>query len=163
MGQRLEIIQRLDALDLAYNHPILLCGLIAELERTRLVDRVDSLLDGFALKASSDRKLNLDMDESEMATFLETCYRSRELINQIKSEKRQLSAMARKTYKFKLYSNSTNEVTTFSAILKSQRDLRWPGCEIYARLCEINNEYEDKLNDCSMVIENMSLTMQTWL
>lgn len=142
--QKREIIQRLDTVDLAYNHPILPSGLLAELERIRLVGRVDDLLDGFALKASSDQELDLDMDKSKMATFLKLCYESRDLINQIKAEKRQLNVMATRT-----------------TILKSRKHLRRAGRQINARLGDICSEYDDKLNDCNMVIENMSLTMQT--
>lgn len=99
-GQKREMIRRLGTVDPAHYHPMLLPGLIVELERIRLVGRVDDLLDGFALKASSNQELDLGMDKSEMATFLKMCFESRDLMNQIKAEKRQVNKMATRTCKF---------------------------------------------------------------
>ncbi|KAF2465717.1 uncharacterized protein BDR25DRAFT_306502 [Lindgomyces ingoldianus] len=142
--QKQEIIRRLENVDLSYNHPLLPSGLVVELERIRLADRVDDLLDRFVLKASSSQELDLDMDKKRMAAFLKLCYESRDLINQIHAEKRQLTAISKRT--------------TF---LKSRKHLQAAGRQIRARLSEICSEYDDKLGECNMVIENTSLTMQT--
>lgn len=157
--QKKEIIRRLDTVDLVNNHPLLLPGLIAELERIRLVGRVDNLLDNFALRASADQELDLDMDKTKLATYLKLCYESRDLINQMEADKRQLTKM--KTTKFGNTIASKNTGEQFPVIPISRKRLRLAGQQINARLDEIFSEYSDKINDCKMVIENMSLTMQT--
>lgn len=160
-GQKGDIIRRLDTVDLTYNHPVLPSGLITELERTRLVGRVDDLLDGFALKASSDQELDIGMDKSQMTTFLKMCFESRVLIHQIRAEKKQLNIMASRICKSEYPRASTSQSNRFSANMKFRRHFARAGRQITARLSEICSEYEDKLNECDMVIENMSLTMQT--
>jgi hypothetical protein len=39
--------------------------------------------------------------------------------------------------------------------------LKSAGEQIILQLGEIANEFDDKINDCNMMIDNMSLTMQT--
>jgi hypothetical protein len=157
--QKQRIIHRLRTLELAYNHPTLLTGLVVELERIRLFGMVDNLLDNFALRAWADRELDLDMDKAKLSSFLKLCFESRDLMNQLQAVKKQLVKI-------------TAETTKFGALisLNSGEDLLAPGCQkrlkgageqINAQLDEIHTEFDDKINDCNMMIDNMSLTMQT--
>ena len=58
--QRKEAIRRVKACDLENtHHPLLIPGMFFEMERVRLGDAVDKLLDHFALRgSSSDRDLD---------------------------------------------------------------------------------------------------------
>ncbi|KAK0614870.1 hypothetical protein B0T17DRAFT_497941 [Bombardia bombarda] len=193
--QKREITKRIEACDLNYNHPLLLPGLLFELERVRLGGAVEDLLDHFALKGSSDRELDLDMDKARMTTFLKSSYRSRELVNQVRAVKRQLDKMADSTraaerslasyqpqisqsspefssnyndYKPKNYGLSlVHKGSSSSMSFKGQRDearlWKWEraGRQIRARLADVAYELDDKIMDCNMVTDNMSLTMQT--
>src|SRR5436305_3098751 len=98
--QKQRIIHRLRTLDLAYNHPTSLAGLVAELERIRLFGMVDNLLDNFALRAWADRELDLDMDKAKLSSFLKLCFESRDLMNQLQAVKKQLVKMTVETTKF---------------------------------------------------------------
>jgi hypothetical protein len=135
--------------------------LLAELSRNRLVSRVDNLLDNFVLRASSDQELDLDMNKIKLATFLKLCYESRDLISQIESEKRQLTKMSAKTSKVCSMISQNNSNDKLLELPETRKCLRLAGQKISSRLEEILNEYDDKINDCNMVIENMLLTMQT--
>ncbi|KAM7215571.1 hypothetical protein V8F06_009038 [Rhypophila decipiens] len=93
--QKREAIKRIQACDLAEaHHPLLLAGMLFEMERVRLGDAVDKLLDNFALRgSSSDRDLDLDMDKARMTEFLRSCYESRELVNHIKAVQLELGKL----------------------------------------------------------------------
>ena len=102
--QKEQIIHRLDTLDLSYNHPTLLPGLLAQLERIRIVGMADKLMDKFVLRGlvdrGFDRELDLDMDQTRLSSFLKLCFESRDLRNQIQTVKKQLAKMAAETIKF---------------------------------------------------------------
>lgn len=155
--QKTQVIRRLEALDLTYNHPLLIPGLLAELERIRLFGLIDKLLDNFTLRAWIDRELDLDINKAKLTSFLQLCFESRELINQIQAVKKQLSKMSVEIIKFK---DLTTQPVDDPLALESER-LRCAGELISAQLEEISTEFDDKINDCSVIIDNMSLTMQT--
>lgn len=142
--QRQDIIRRVDSIDPASNHPLLPAGLVTELERIRLGERVDDLMDHFTLKASSAQELELDMEKTKMVAFLKLCYESRDLSNQIRAAKRQIDKMGIRC-----------------ALLNYDERVYWAGEQIRERLDEIRSEYDSKLDECNTIIENMSLTMQT--
>ena len=158
-SQKEKIIRQLDKLELAYNHPTLLPGLIAELERSRLIERVENLLDSFALRA--DNELDLNMDKTKMGAFLKLCYESRDLINQMKAVRRQSAKMVTQTARFGKSICPNRRKGQLPVVSRTQGTLRQAGQRINLRLNEISSEYDDRINDCNMVIDNMSLTMQT--
>ena len=161
--QKEQIIHRIETLDLSYNHPMLLPGLLAQLERIRLVGMVDNLLDKFILRGRVDRgfdhELDLDMDQTKLSSFLKLCFESRDLMNQIQAVKTQLAKMATETIKFgELISKKYVE-----GVLSPDEEerLKSAGEQIVSQLREISDEFDEKVNDCKMVVDNMSLTMQT--
>lgn len=109
---------------------------------------MDELLDNFALKPSEDRALDLDMGKLEMVDYLKSCYRSRELCSQIGSLKRQLEKVARET-------------TVIESMPDHSNQLIQAGRRINTRLGEMCDTLDIKANDCNIMIETMSLTMQT--
>ncbi|KAH8805504.1 hypothetical protein F5884DRAFT_679762 [Xylogone sp. PMI_703] len=156
--QKQQIMHRIEAFNLAYNHPILLPGLLAELERIRLFDQVDSLLDNFTFRAWAERELDLDTNKAKLTSFLKLCFDSRELIDQMQSVKKQLAKMITEITKFgeSLFQQPMNN----STVLEFER-LKLAGNQISSRLDEILSEFDDKIDNCNMIIDNMSLTMQT--
>jgi hypothetical protein len=157
--QKQRIIHRLGTLELAYNHPTLLPGLLTELERIRLFGMVDNLLDNFALRAWAGRELDLDMDKAKLSSFLKLCFESRDLMNQLQAVKKQLVKMIAETTKFgELISQKS--VDDLLALGFPKR-LKCAGEQINSQLDGIQTEFDDKINDCNMIIDNMSLTMQT--
>jgi hypothetical protein len=158
--QKKYIIQRLETLELAYNHPTLLPGLLVQLESIRLIGMVEELLDKFALRAwVVDRELDLDMDKTQLSSFLKLCFESRDLRNQIQAVRKQLDKMVTETTKIgELMSQKRVEDSLATG---EGKRLKSAGEQIILQLGEIANEFDDKINDCNMMIDNMSLTMQT--
>ncbi|KAN0120384.1 hypothetical protein V8E51_002592 [Hyaloscypha variabilis] len=161
--QKEQIIHRLETLDLSYNHPMLLPGLLAQLERIRLVGMVDNLLDKFVLRGrvdrGFDRELDLDMDQTKLSSFLKLCFESRDLVNQIQAVKTQLAKMATETIKFGELISKKYVEDVLSP--DEEKRLKSAGEQIVSQLREISDEFDEKVNDCKMVVDNMSLTMQT--
>jgi hypothetical protein len=142
---------------------MLLPGLLAQLERIRLVGMVDNLLDNFVLRGridrGFDRELDLDMDQTKLSSSLKLCFESRDLVNQIQAVKKQLAKMAAETIKFgELISKKCVEDMLSS---DEEKRLKSAGEQIVSQLSEISDEFDDKVNDCKMVVDNMSLAMQT--
>jgi hypothetical protein len=157
--QREDIIRRLERVYLTDVHPLLLPGIVAELERCRLVKGVDELLDAFAFRASSDQELDLDMDKVKMASSLKLCFESRDLVIQMNTEKRKLAQMTTWINQFGdalslIDPCYLSGVTPLGPMISS-------GCQIKTRLDEMSQEYDDKTKECDLIIKNMSLTMQT--
>jgi hypothetical protein len=158
-AQKQQIIRRLDTLELASNHPTLIPGILAEMERLRLVGMIENLLDNFTLRAWPVHELDLNMDKAKLSSFLKLCFESRDLMNQIQSVKKQLVKMAAETTKF---GESISQKSAEDFLPPGfQTRLKCAGGQIGSRLDEILNEFDDKINDCNMIIDNMSLTMQT--
>lgn len=211
--QKEDISRRIRSCDLKHNHPLLLPGLFFELERIRLVDHVENLLDNFELrnnyeynqleKVGGARGLDLDMDKKRMTDVLKSTYRSRELVSLIMAVKRQLKKfetamdMVETSVKSSPSSafssgcltrtpSATLSLAPGSRTLSRSRTLEVNSEENYTqqglprlsgvsgylrlqragrmireRLKDIMFEFDDKINDCHLVKDNMSLTMQT--
>ncbi|KAK8127361.1 hypothetical protein PG984_008469 [Apiospora sp. TS-2023a] len=130
---------------------MVMAGIFFELERERLEECVDQLLDDFALNSTEISPLELNMEKKEMVSYLKKCYRSRELGNEINSMKRQLRKLVDETTAF------DGEVAT----RPKHQQLKRAGHRIKARLDEMCDILDDKIDSCNVTIENMSLTMQT--
>ncbi|KAK7981514.1 hypothetical protein PG996_009205 [Apiospora saccharicola] len=130
---------------------MIMAGIFFELERARLEECVDQLLDDFALNSTEISPLELNMGKREMVSYLKKCYRSRELGNEINSLKRQLRKLIDETNAFE------EEVAT----QPNHQQLKRAGHRIKARLEEMCDILDDKIDSCNLTIENMSLTMQT--
>lgn len=204
-------MKRIKLCNLKHNHPLLLPGLFFELERIRLVDQVEKLLDNFELRNNYDynqletvgtaRRLDLDMDKKRMTEVLKSTLRARELVSLVLAIKRQLKkveqaidmveasvqASASPTFSpvclkripsatlssapgsrtvsraTTLYGedNHTQQGLPQLSALSGYLRLERAGNMIRERLQDIVFEFDDKINDCHLVKDNMSLTMQT--
>lgn len=209
--QKEGILRRIKLCNLKHNHPLLLPGLFFELERIRLVDQVEDLLDKFELRNNYDynqlenvsggRGLDLEMDKKRMTEVLKSTYRSRELVSLMMAVKRQLKKFEKAldmveasveaspspifspgrltripsaTLSSAPGSRTVSRVTTLYgednhtqqglpqlSDVPSYLRLDRAGNMVRERLQDIIFELDDKINDCHLVKDNMSLTMQT--
>ncbi|TPX16392.1 uncharacterized protein E0L32_004041 [Thyridium curvatum] len=149
-AQKDKIENRLGRLNAADdNHPLLVLGMFAEMERIRLQKDAERLLGRFALRASRDHDLDLDMSKAKMTEFLKMCYESRELISHILAFKLQAKKVI----------HSAEEMDKSERL--AERWSPWAGVQIQTRLSDVLNELEGNIEDCRMIMDNMSLTMQT--
>ncbi|KAK3321326.1 hypothetical protein B0T19DRAFT_487681 [Cercophora scortea] len=167
--QKWQVARQLEACDLAYNHPILLPGLLFELDRYRLVQSVEELLDKSVLNTSSDREPSLEKDIANMTVFLELSYESREVEKEIQATKRQMVKMMNATREANQSTMSfrppkpsdSNTVTVISPTEGGSAhrsgnmtdEARWIKAEqqIKTRLEDISYEFDNKLNDLQMI------------
>ncbi|KAK7427390.1 hypothetical protein QQZ08_006159 [Neonectria magnoliae] len=152
----------------ALAHPMLLPGILAELERKRLGELLEGTLDKFTLRAGGAAHLangrigTLHMSEQQMSEYLELCYESQNLAKEFKRVKRQLTKMieACEDLCVPICGPEANDGDPVST--KAVRDgLKTIGLKINTRTFEIIDDYDNKIDECGMVLENTSITMQT--
>lgn len=145
-------------------YPLLVIGIIAELERERLVDAADQLLDKFALKSehieNESWNLHTDMSNAKTQEYLALCLQSRSLVDNIKSVRRQVLKLQAEIdefeSRFRAYTRGKGPDEKDKA-----RQFKEAGIHMKKRLQDIINEYDDKADECKMIVGNTSLAMQT--
>jgi hypothetical protein len=161
-AQRTQIIQRVNSVELEDIHPTLLPGIIAELERVRLSRMVDRLLNGFELQAWRVGELDLDMSKAKMAESLKLSLESRAISIQMQAARRQWLKLGSETVRSEDFLSQRNKIPDATPEQRLREEqLRQAGQQIISRLDEIVTEFDDKISECNMIIDNMSLTMQT--
>ncbi|KAH6984188.1 hypothetical protein BKA56DRAFT_580639 [Ilyonectria sp. MPI-CAGE-AT-0026] len=167
--QRRQIEGRVAAVTpTALAHPGLLPGILAELERKRLTGLVEYTLDRFTLRAGGTSAVTdghvgtLHMSEAQMGEYLELCYESQNLAKEFKGVKRQLSKMTQfcDDLSFPALYPMIRDGEEF-ALEAIQHGLKDIGIRIKKRTLEIMDEYDNKIDECGMVLDNTSITMQT--
>ncbi|KXH53890.1 hypothetical protein CSAL01_10275 [Colletotrichum salicis] len=146
-------------------HPLLVPGIFAELERTRLVNAVEDLLDPFTLQTEKLEgqpwSPDADTEGAKAQQHLTLCVKSQSLMDQIRMVKRQLSKFSKEIDVVKtelepldgaeyIYSNELRAAEVAKVGIKMKR-----------RVDDIMIEYDDKIDECNMMICNTSLAMQT--
>ncbi|KAH6977455.1 hypothetical protein BKA56DRAFT_674268 [Ilyonectria sp. MPI-CAGE-AT-0026] len=167
--QRRQIEGRLKGVTpMALAHPMLLPGILAELERKRLTGLVEYTLDRFTLRAggtsmvAGGRVGTLHMSEEQMGQYLELCYESQSLAKEIKSVKRQLFKMMQSCDIPYPAASCPDTRDGGSVAAETMQDaLADVGTRIKKRTLEIMDLYDNKIDECSMVLDNTSITMQT--
>src|SRR5262249_47388521 len=96
-GQKKEILERVRLAGNNLEHPLLVAGIFAELERDRLVRKAEDLGDEFALGADmlemKPRTLDQAFENGRIQKYLRLCLESRNLVDQIRAVKRQLAKL----------------------------------------------------------------------
>jgi len=130
--------------------------MLAELERVKLSKMVEKQLEQFTLRAYADSEsgLGLNIDKAKLTGFLQLCWESRDLINQIRATATQITKTAARTPKLGGPLSRHHGET-------DNNDVELAGEQIRIRLDEIACELQDKSQECQLIIDNMSLTMQT--
>ncbi|KAF4809159.1 hypothetical protein CGCSCA5_v011701 [Colletotrichum siamense] len=142
-------------------------GMFVELERKRLLDAVEKLLDDFTLKSDQleskpwNTDLKADEDGQKAQKYLQVCLRSRSLIDHIQASKRQLSKLLDDIDEVaeELQSLTPGDDCVESHV--TQKQLGKLGRDMKKRVQDIIREYDDKIDECNMVVCNTSLAMQT--
>ncbi|KAI1473112.1 uncharacterized protein F4812DRAFT_411644 [Daldinia caldariorum] len=177
--QSFDIERRLSNAGDAIYHPVLTPGILIELDRKRLVERVDSVLDPFVSFMSSaealccttrDPESILNRDGETTDDLLCLYNSASELTKGIRKIKRQISDMCKHideletTYtdikrKRSLYRRSglkkKDGVKLHPPFIASNINTR-----IRERLSEIEAEYDEKLDECHMVLDGLNFATQ---
>ncbi|KAI1773637.1 hypothetical protein F4818DRAFT_421211 [Hypoxylon cercidicola] len=162
--QRKEIEKRVRAAGDRTKYPLLLLGVLAELERERLVAKADQLLDGFTLRSEhlENRLWNpsKDMNNEKTQEYLALCLQSRSLVDHIKAVRRQIVKLLVEIDEFGHHVASHKSEVHPSEKGKSRR-FRKAGSLMKKRLQDIINDYDGKMDECDMIMGNTTLAMQT--
>ncbi|KAI0376473.1 hypothetical protein F5Y04DRAFT_285913 [Hypomontagnella monticulosa] len=158
----------------AVYHPMLASGMFAELERDRLVGKVNRVLDPYVLSTESlscttrdpQSILNRDGENPDELSYLYHC--TAELIKGIQRLQQQNSDMVKHTYEL--------EMTHIAAWRKSKSRKRLGlrnkpnatlginleysniGIKFRERLSELKAEYDEKLEECEMALKDLKFT-----
>lgn len=160
-----DIEQRLEKAGEQLQHPLLTSGIFAELERKRLVEAVENILDNFVLQSDHLETTQWDpdtgMDAQETHNYLSLCLKSRHLVGHIGAVKRQLSKLIAEIDEVVEDFKSLGPADRREGDLERQQTVAGVGRKMKKRLEDIIREYDDKIDECNMVICNTSLAMQT--
>ncbi|KAI0156700.1 hypothetical protein GGR52DRAFT_197402 [Hypoxylon sp. FL1284] len=163
--QKLEIEKRIRAAGDRARYPVLLLGLLAELERERLVSKADDLIDGFTLRSDhlENRQWNpsKDMSNEKTQEYLTLCLHSRSLVDHIKAVKRQMFKLMAEIDEFGCRAASYYKSEVHPGESKKARRFKQAGALTKKRLQDIVNEYDGKVDECDMIVGNTTLAMQT--
>ncbi|VUC29296.1 unnamed protein product [Clonostachys rosea] len=165
-SQMQKIQRRISLAGDELHHPLTTTGIFAEIERERLVNAVDDLVDQFSLRAEVlDMKYwntDIPVDNRKTRENLAICLRSRELADQIRSTKRQISKFIAHIDIFNEWMKGASfHETQTTAEVKEKIKFKETGERIKARLQDMIHEYDDKIDECKMMSESLSLIMQT--
>jgi len=144
-------------------------GIFAEAERVRLSGAIDEILNEFSLQSSradSGDLLDLTTElKPKLMSFLQMSYQSQDLSNVMKSTRQQVIKMVSEADKGTTaatgWKSKGADIQVKSPSAEAAAQIKLTGERIRVRLKEILNEYDEKINECGMVVTNMSLTMQT--
>ncbi|KAK0750052.1 hypothetical protein B0T18DRAFT_121328 [Schizothecium vesticola] len=131
-----------------FNHPLLCVAIFTDLERKRLVGLAEDLVDSFTVNSDMLENKHWDLNTPKMRESLAICMRSRTLMDQIRSFRRQLNKVLESVDEL------AREERLGATVLET-------GVLIKQRITDALDEYEDKIDECNMMAENLSLAMQT--
>ncbi|KAI1444957.1 hypothetical protein F5Y02DRAFT_427376 [Annulohypoxylon stygium] len=133
-------------------YPLLLVGLLVELERERLLEKAEDLVDDFTLRSdyfdSESTKIAADISNEKTQEYVSLCFKARSLLDHIKAVKHQLSKLADEFDRFANESKRTRRFNKYGILMKK-------------RVNDIIDEYDVKINECKMIIEDTTLATQT--
>ncbi|OHE98217.1 hypothetical protein CORC01_06414 [Colletotrichum orchidophilum] len=146
-------------------HPLLLPGVFAELERARLVEAVEDLMDPFTLRSEQLEKQpwrpEEDTDGTKAQQHLSLCVQSQNLMDQIRMVKRQLTKFSKEINIVTTELESLDEAEYIHCNEPRAAEIANVGIKMKRRVDDIMVEYDDKIDECNMMICNTSLAMQT--
>ncbi|OTB11878.1 hypothetical protein K445DRAFT_321591 [Daldinia sp. EC12] len=145
-------------------YPLLMIGILVELEKERLVSMADHLLDGFTLRSehleNGSWDPSVDMSKEKTQEYLGLCLQSRNLIDHMKAVRRQVVKLLAEIEEFEDYISSHKQGGR-AHDGKRARQFKKTGAQMKKRLHDIINEYDGKMDECNMIVANITLAMQT--
>ena len=155
-------------------HPLLVFGMLAEIERDCLMNRVEQLLDKFVHRTESlrndtrDRANILNSKGEKPADILDLYDDSRDLVKLFQEVKTKLSKIIDHIEDIpsiferrccQMMSGRTNNKESTGRNSKKRRLIQ-TGLRIRERLLEIMEEYDSKIEDCRTVLQDLTVTTQ---
>lgn len=152
-----SIWERIRSAGESIHHPLLLLGIFMELERERLISTAEHLADQFTLGSDVLENRSWDPNNPKIQSYLEICLRSRTLVDHMRAVKRQLA---------KVILEIDELDRSWQAVAQGQDDemrqgLIKTGQQMKQRILDMLDEYDDKIDECKKMAQNLSLVMQT--
>ncbi|KAK3346876.1 hypothetical protein B0T25DRAFT_462354 [Lasiosphaeria hispida] len=164
-AQMQAVEKRIRAAGDGTDHPLLVTGILAEIERERLINMAEDLVDQFTLGSDVLETKSWDPNSPKLQHYLAICFQSGGLADQIRAVKRQIVKLIAEveTLEREWTGNhdSTNYCQRSGNFILEQQPLLDTGQRIKQRLQDIMNEYDDKIDECKMMAHNLSLAMQS--
>jgi hypothetical protein len=171
--QTKNIIHRLQNSGDAVSYPLLIAGIFAELERERLLHRVEGLVDRFLLRTEalcnetrSWRQI-LNCQGEKTSDLLQLYNDSRNMVKGLGAVKAQLSKMIDHIQELESFRGQNSHDEKFEnrrskveRQRRRRRRMKQIGSRMRERLLEISEEYDRKIDDCRMVMEDLTVTTQ---
>ncbi|KAI0880775.1 uncharacterized protein GGS22DRAFT_80056 [Annulohypoxylon maeteangense] len=170
--QMQDIEQRINKAGDKTKFPLLMVGLLAELERERLLDEAEDLIDDFTLRSdyfdSESNKIAADISNEKTQEYVSLCFKSRSLMDHIKAVKHQLAKLIAEIDNFAIEGKRTRRFHKHGALMKNKVLDIIDECEFHRhatlmkkRVLDIIDEYDVKINECKMIVEDTTLATQT--
>ncbi|KAI1642505.1 uncharacterized protein F4817DRAFT_294831 [Daldinia loculata] len=163
-NQMQEIETRIRSAGDRTKYPLLMIGIFVELERERLVSMADQLLDGFTLRSENLENgswdPSIDMSKEKTQEYLALCLQSRSLIDHMKAVKRQVVKLLAEIEEFEGHFPSHRHSERSHDGKRAHR-FKKIGAQMKKRLQDTINEYDGKIDECNMIVGNITLAMQT--
>ncbi|KAK5656832.1 hypothetical protein OQA88_4380 [Cercophora sp. LCS_1] len=148
--QTRDILTSLRSAPKSVDHPLLCAGIFTELERRRLVDLAEDLVDKFTVNSDILENQSWNLNTLKMQESLAICVRSRALMDQIRFIKRQLTRIL----------DEFKQLETEGWLSAPAAEM---GMLVKQKVVDTMDEFEDKIDECNMMAENLSLAMQTFI
>ena len=150
------------------DHPLLVVGIFMELDRERLIGMAESLADKFTLGSDILENKSWDSTNPKMQGYLEVCLRSRTLVDYIRAVKRQLAKVLVEIDGLERFWRQSKHMVS-NARTKAEKGKRQrkitrmleTGEKMKQRIHEMLDEYDDKIDECRKMAQNLSLAMQS--
>lgn len=159
-----EIKKRIRSAGDKTKYPLLMIGIFAELERERLANVTDKLIDKFALLSarldSGPWQPSKTMSTEDTQDYLMLCLQSRTIVDNIRPVRRKLFKIISEIDEFGQYFTSRKGEAQPDEVRKARR-FKKEGVQMKKRLQDIIYEYDDKMEECNMIAGNTALAMQT--
>jgi hypothetical protein len=165
------VIHRLQSSGDAVSHPLLIAGIFTELERERLLSSVEALVDRFLLRTEAisnetrSWRQVLNCQGEKISDILRLYNDSRNLVNGLGALKAQLLKMIEHTQELENFHGPNSVGEGFrnrerNVEKERERQIKQTGCRMRERLLDISEEYDRKIDDCRMVMEDLTVTSQ---
>jgi hypothetical protein len=152
------------------SYPLLIVGIFTEIERERLLNRAEELVDRFLLRtealSSETRswKQILNRQGEKIGDLLQLYNDSRNLAKGLSDVKTQLLKLLEHIQELESSPRPIIHCGGFEnrvlEIDEQRRRITQIGSRMRERLLEISEEYDRKIDDCKMVMEDLTVTTQ---
>jgi hypothetical protein len=168
--QTKNIVHRIQNSGEAVSYPLLIAGIFAELDRERLLESVEKLVDRFLLctealssKTRSWRQI-LNYHGEKIGDLLQLYNDSRNLAKGLGDVKTQLLKLLEHIQELESFPRPNAHCGNFEdqvpEIDGQRKRIKQTGSRMRERLLEISEEYDRKIDDCKMVMEDLTVTTQ---